>query len=220
MTAAAVRAAMQHPISPTLRGVSWETYERLRRELDEAGSNIRITYDRGRMVLMSPTPRHDKWKELIGQLIEALAAERGSLINSYGSTTWKRPDLGRGLEADKCYYIQRAESMRGKMDIDLTVDPPPDLAVEIEVTHVPLDKPAIYTALGVTELWRYDGERLEVLHLQAGGAYTPARTSLAFPGFEPSQLHRFVSMYPQSLDSEIVQAFREWLRGEKPRAGS
>ena len=212
MTAFARPREAQHVISPVMSGVSWGTYERLRRELDEAGSNVRITYDRGRMELMSPTPRHDKWKKLIGQLAEALASERNVPISAYGSTTWLREDLARGLEADECYYVQHAEAMRGKADIELGVDPPPDLVVEIEVTHIAIDKREIYAALGVPELWEYDGTRLECLHVQPNGRYAPARTSLVFPGFEPAHLHRFVSMYPQSLDSEIVRAFREWLR--------
>lgn len=220
MTAVAVPPALLQPISPLMRGVSWETYKRLRREQDEAGSNVRITYDRGRMVLVSPTPRHDKWKKLIGQLIEALAAERRVVVSAYGSATWNREDLARGLEADECYYVQHAESVRGKIDLDLAIDPPPDLAVEIEVSYHPLDKQTIYAALGVPELWRYNGERIEVLQLQQGGTYGTARTSAAFPGFEPSHLHRFISMYPQSLDSEIVMEFRKWLQQyDRPNNG-
>jgi Uma2 family endonuclease len=211
MTTVARPPAPQQLVSPVMSGVSWETYARLRRELDDAGSHIQITYDRGRMVLMSPTPRHDKWKTLFGQLVEALATHRNLPISGYGSTTWRREDLARGLEADECYYVQHAEAMRGKVGIDLTVDPAPDLAIEIEVTHIAFDKRGIYASLRVPELWSYDGARCECLHLQPGGAYAPARMSLAFPGFEPSHLHRFLSMVPQSLDSEIVQAFREWL---------
>ncbi len=198
--------------SPVLTGVSWETYERLRRELDEAGSIIRITYDRGRMVLMSPLPRHGKWSRLTGQLIEALAAERGMGFSAYGDTTWKREDLQRGLEGDESYYIQHAEAMRGKSAIDLTEDPPPDLAVEIEVTHHPLDKASVYAALGVPELWRYDGRRMDVLVLQPSGVYEPSVRSAAFPGFAPAELHQFLNMYPALLDSEIGAKFRTWLR--------
>jgi len=213
MTVAAIPRAAQRPLSPVMAGVSWQTYARLRRELDEAGTNVRITYDRGRMELMSPTPRHDKWKKLIAQLVEALAADRDVPISAFGSTTWKREDLAQGLEADECYYVQHAEAMRGKLDIDLRIDPPPDLVVEIEVTHVAIDKRTIYAALRVPELWGYDGSRLECLHLQPDGRYAMGRESRAFSGFEPAHVHRFVSMYPQSLDSEILQAFREWLRG-------
>jgi Uma2 family endonuclease len=200
-------------LSPVLSGVSWETYERLRRELDEAGSNIHITYDRGRMVLMSPLARHGKWSRLIAQLIETLAAERGVLISSFGDTTCKRADLRRGLEGDESFYVQHAESMRGKEEIGLNVDPPPDLAVEVELTHQPLDKPAIYEALRVPELWRYNGRRMEVLVLQPDGRFAASATSAAFAGFAPGELHRFLSMYPALLDAEIAAAFRGWIRG-------
>ncbi len=200
--------------SPVMEGVSWDTYERLRNELDEAGSIIRITYDRGRMVLMSPLPRHAKWSRLIEQLITALATERGIPFSAFGDATWKRKDLQRGLEGDECYYVQQAEAMRGKSTIDLTRgDPPPDLAVEVNVTHDPLDKPNLYAALGVPELWQYDGRRVEVLILQPSRNYKATEMSVAFPGFKPGELHRFLDMFPAKLDSEIVAEFRAWLRG-------
>ena len=198
--------------SPVMEGVSWKTYEQLRRELDEAGSKIRITYDRGRMVLTSPLPIHGKSSRLIGRLIEALADERDLPLSSYGNTTWRRKEIHRGVESDECYYIQRAEAMRGKTKINVKKDPPPDLAVEVEVTHHPLDKPSIYAALRVPELWRYDGETLATFVLKRSGDYARAKESLAFPGFEPAKLHRFLRMYPDSLDGEIVTAFRKWLR--------
>jgi Uma2 family endonuclease len=216
MTAIATPATLVgEEYSPVLRGVSWETYERLRRELDEAGSIVHITYDRGRMVLMSPLPRHGKWSRLIGQLIEALAFEGGTGFSAFGDTTWKREDLQRGLEGDESYYIQHAEAMRGKSEIDLTEDPPPDLAVEVEVTHHPLDKASVYAALGVPELWRYDGRQMHVLLLQPSGVYAPGVLSAAFPGFAPAELHRFISMFPASLDMEITAEFRKWLRGQR-----
>jgi Uma2 family endonuclease len=213
MTAASVPIS-QPPelLSPIMTGVSWETYERLRRELDEAGSNIRITYDRGRMVLMSPLPLHGKWTKLMGLLIEALAAERGILVSGFGNTTWKREDLRRGLEGDESYYVQHAEAMRGKADIDLLEDPPPDLAVEVELTHHPVDKLSIYADLRVPEVWRYDGRRVEALILQQTGSYAASATSAAFPGFSPPELHRFLSMFPSLLDAEIVAEFRKWVR--------
>ncbi len=205
-------AAIGEEYSPVMSGVSWDTYQRLRQDLDEAGSIIHITYDRGKMVLMSPLPRHGKWSRLIGQLIEAIAAERKTGFSAYGDATWKREDLQRGLEGDESYYIQHAEAMRGKGEIDLTEDPPPDLAVEVEVTHHPLDKSSVYAALGVPELWRYDGRRLSVFLLQPDGIYAPSELSAAFAGFTPGELHRFIGMYPASLDLEITAAFRKWLR--------
>ena len=194
-------------------GVSWETYERLRQELDEAGNHIRIVYDRGRTELISPLlPIHEKRKQMLGRLIETLAEERGLPISAYGSTTWKRQDVGRGIEADQCYYIQRAPLMRGKSEIDLSQDPPPDLAVEVEVTYRPPSKPSVYAALRIPELWRYNGQQFEVLVLQADGSYASSLTSAAFPGFSPANFHPFLSMHPALLDTEIVVEFRKGLR--------
>lgn len=162
------------------------------------------------MVLLSPLPIHEKWKQLIGRLIEVLAEERNIPISAYGSTTWQRQDLARGLEADQCYYIQHANSMRGKTEIDLQLDPPPDLAVEIEVTHPLLDRSEIYASLGVQEIWRYDGRKLQVFQLN-GTNYTEITHSIAFPNFGPADLDPFIAMHPASLDSEIIKAFRQSL---------
>ena len=91
--------------SPVLEGISWQTYQTLLRELEGAGKRLSVTYDRGRMVVTSPLPIHEKWKGLIRQMAETLAEHRGILISAYGSTTWQREDLLRGLEADECYYV-------------------------------------------------------------------------------------------------------------------
>ncbi|MDQ3439282.1 MAG: Uma2 family endonuclease [Planctomycetota bacterium] len=197
-----------------MEGVSWETYERLRQELDDAGSHVRIIYDQGRMALMSPLlPIHEKWKQLLGRLIETLAEERGLPISAFGSTTWKRQDVGRGIEADQCYYIQHAQAVRGKTAFDLLQDPPPDLAVEVDVTYRPPSKPSVYAALRIPELWRYNGKAFDVLVLQSDGSYASSSASAAFPGFAPADCHRYLSMYPALLDAEIVAEFRKWIRG-------
>lgn len=159
---------------------------------------------------MSPLPIHEKWKQIIGRLVETYAEERNIAISAYGSTTWQREDLGRGLEADQCYYIQHANSLRGKTTIDLERDPPPDLAIEIEVTSYLLDRTSIYAALGVPEIWRYDGRAIRAFKL-ANGAYVEISESIALPAFRPSSLQPFLAMHPDSLDSEIVRAFRKSL---------
>jgi Uma2 family endonuclease len=196
--------------SPILEGITWPTYQTVLRELESAGKHLRVTYDRGRMVILSPLPIHEKWKQLIGRLIEVLAEERNMPISAYGSTTWQREDLARGLEADQCYYIQHANAMRGKIEIDLQLDPPPDLAIEIEVTHHLLDRADIYAALRVPELWRYDGHIVRTFRL-TGENYVETMESIAFPGFRSADLQQFLAMHPASLDSEIIRAFRQWL---------
>src|SRR5260370_16850687 len=99
------------------------------------------------MTLMSPLPVHDRIKKMTGRLIEFATFERDIPISSFGSTTWKRQDLARGLEPDECYYIQNEPLVPGRTDIDLKQDPPPDLAIDINLTHVPLHPPTIYPAL-------------------------------------------------------------------------
>jgi Uma2 family endonuclease len=144
-----------------------------------------------------------------------LATERKIPIRRLGSTTWRR-ELRKGLEADQCYYVQHESLIRGRMDIDLQRDPPPDLAIEIEFTHHAVDLPDLYADLGVPELWRYDGHRLTVLHLSTGRQYAPAELSLAFPFLRPTELERFVAMAPTTDETSILLAFRDWIRTLRP----
>src|SRR5688500_16675927 len=111
-----------------MRGVRWETYAAL---VDDVGEqHIGITYDRGRMVLMAPRPIHDRRKKLIGRMIETASQVMRIPIASLGSTTWKREDIAKGLEADECYYVQNESLVRTELeDFDLPQVPPPDLAV-------------------------------------------------------------------------------------------
>jgi Uma2 family endonuclease len=197
-----------------LEGVSWETYERLRDELDDCGQHVYITYDQGRMVLMSPRPEHERWKRFIGRLVEALSFERRIPIAPLGNTTWCRKDVRRGLEADECYYVQHENNVRGKLDINLRRDPPPDLAIEIELTHHPVDREGVYAALGVPEVWHYDGQRLTCHLLGAAGKYDAAEYSAAFPFLRPSELERFVAMLPATDENSIIAAFLEWVRAQ------
>jgi Uma2 family endonuclease len=210
----------QAPQLVALDNVRWETYERLLRDLD--GQNVRITYDRGRMVLMSPLPWHEKVKTLIGRMIELAGLELIIPISSLGSATWKRKDLARGLEADECYYVQHEHLVRRKKRIDLATDPPPDLAVEVDITHQPADRPSVYAALGVNEVWRYDGKRVEFLKLGADGIYRAIPASEAFPELTPEVINRFLGMFGTTDESSLMRAFQQFLRKSrqrKPRRG-
>lgn len=194
-----------------LDNASWELYELLLR--DTEGQNVRITYDEGRMVLMSPLPIHERIKKLGGRLIEMATFERDVPVSSFGSTTWKRHDLAKGLEPDECYYIQNEPRVRGRTDIDLTRDPPPDLAIEIDITHIPLDRPSVYAALGVGELWRYDGEQFTFVRRTPEGIYEPVAASVALPFLTPEIVDRFVRLMLNDENAGL-RAFREWLRTE------
>ena len=197
-----------------LDGISWETYEHLLQDVE--GQNLRLTYDRGRLTIVSPTHRHDKLKTLIGRMIETLSDELEVDISSFGSATWKRSDLMSGLEPDECYYVQNEHKVYGKEQIDLSVDPPPDLAVEIDVTRHFTPRLPVYAALGIPEVWRFRGKELRALALREG-TYVPVEMSLAFPMLRPADLEPFLAMRHAVKERLLIKRFREWLR-TLPRA--
>jgi Uma2 family endonuclease len=151
-----------------LRGVSWSTYEALLADVDAPGS--RITYDRGDLEIMSPFDEHERFKRLIGRLIETLTEESEIPIRSSGSTTFRSEPKRRGLEPDESYYVANEPRVRGRDEIDLAVDPPPDLVVEVKITQSAIDRMPLCAALGVPEVWRYDGRSLQVVQLQPHGS--------------------------------------------------
>ena len=120
---------------------------------------------------MSPSSMHERYNCLFRRMIETLTEELAIPIKGAGSTTFKREDLERGLEPDSCFYLANERRIRGKRELDLTIDPPPDLAIEIDITSSSLDRQGIYAALGVPEIWRFDGESLRVYQLQPDGTY-------------------------------------------------
>jgi Uma2 family endonuclease len=193
-----------------LHGVSWPTYQGLIRDLEAAPGN-RLTYDQGTLEIMVPLPPHEAYKKLMGRLVEVTTEETDTEIRSLGSTTWNREDLQKGLEADQCYYIQHEQAVRGKDEIDLTIDPPPDLAIEVDNTSSSLNRMAIYAALGVPELWRFDGETLTIYAL-TNGEYRPQETSNVLPMLRRDDLLRFLQTSQTMGETSWVKAFRIWLR--------
>jgi Uma2 family endonuclease len=203
------------PQTVVLDGISWRTFISMMRDLEDEGHYRHVTYDRGRLVLVSPiTPKHEKWKTLLRSFVEAIGDERNIDVSSFGQTLWKRKDLKRGLEPDECFYIQHELQMRGKLKIDLRSDPPPDLCIEIDLRRTPIDKRAVYAALGIPELWHYDGHALEPFALQPDGHYQVIEKSRAFPLLPPAELKRFLDLYERGTHSprELVRAVREWVR--------
>jgi len=192
-----------------LENISWETYEALLRELDQ--QRLRITYDEGRFVAMSPLPKHERVKSLMGSMVEMLSVERRIPISRLGSTTWKKRLLRKGLEADECYYVQNERRVRARDDIDLKKDPPPDLAVEVEVTHHPLDRLRIYAALGVPEIWLYTGKSVRTLRLSTD-KYEDVEHSIAFPFLRAAELERFLEMRLTTDETTLMCEFRDWVR--------
>jgi Uma2 family endonuclease len=194
-----------------LGNVSWEFYEGLLADHQES-SAPRFTYDRGTLEIMSPLPEHEEDNRALASLVENVAVEWRMSFRNLGSTTFKREDLGRGFEPDSCFYLQNAERIRGKTRIDLTVDPPPDLVIEIDITHTSLDKLPIYAALGVPEVWRYSGNRLSILALE-GGTYQEREESLALPRVTAAALTGLLRESQEMDPPDWILRVRDWARG-------
>jgi Uma2 family endonuclease len=193
-----------------LRNISWETYESLLRDLEEQ-HYYRLTYDGGTLEIMPPSRLHERAGRLLGRIIYAYSEARNIPIASFGSATWRRRDIGKGLEADECYYVASEPRVRGRDEVDIHVDPPPDLAIEVDITRSALDKQRIYAALGVPELWRWEDESLLVLVLGADGQYAAAKKSPSFPELPLDDISRFMSMRHDTSETEWIRLFREWL---------
>jgi Uma2 family endonuclease len=197
-----------------LRGISWQTYESLVNELE--GQHLRLTYDEGLLEIMSPSPRHGKTGVLIARLVEMFTFERNIPLVGLGDTTWRREALAKGLEADECYYIANAEWAAPREEFDLDVDPPPDLAVEVDITRSSLDKQSIYAALGVPELWRYEDEKLTIVTLGPDDKYTPVPQSPSLPKLPSNIVERFVRLRTSGkTDTQIMVDFVAWVRSQR-----
>jgi Uma2 family endonuclease len=150
-----------------LHNVSWFTYENLLADHPDVPSP-HFTYDRGDLLIRVLSPEHEGINDVFKLVINLLAEEFGLESQSFGSMTHKREELQRGFEPDSCFYFKNEARMRGKKRLDLSVDPPPDLVVEIDITHPSLNRLPIFAAFGIPEVWRFDGEKLEILLLTDG----------------------------------------------------
>jgi Uma2 family endonuclease len=139
-------------------------------------------------------------------------------ICSLGSTTWSREDLKRGLEPDECYYIQNELAIRGKDEIDLTIDPPPDLAIEVDSTSSSMNRMGIYAALRVPEVWRFDRETLTILSL-VNDDYQPCQVSLVLPMFNSAVLISFLELSQTMGETSLIRHVRQWVREQMESNG-
>jgi len=190
-----------------LHAVSWQEYQTLGDVFRERGG-LRQTFDRGTLELRTTGFLHEWFKEVFGRLLETLAEEFEFALHPAGQMTFQREDLERGLEPDQCYWIANERRMRGHREWNPETDPPPDLVLEIEVSRSALNRMGIYAALGVPEVWRFDGEAIHVHHLQAG-AYAVVPASPTFPGIPMNEMGRFLQPDAERDFLGIVRQFRQ-----------
>jgi Uma2 family endonuclease len=192
-----------------LSDVNWQEFETILEDLGEHRTS-RVAYDNGTLEIMTPLPEHETNKELISDLVKALLEEFDIEFCPLGSTTFKNEEMNKGIEPDNCFYIQNEAAVRGKNRLDLTVDPPPDLALEIDITS--RTHPSIYKALGVPELWRFENGKLQINVLREG-KYVECESSPTFPNLP------LIEMIPHYLNqcrtlgrNKTMKAFRAWVR--------
>ncbi len=205
------RLTAEAPQRFVLHDLNWKDYQKILEVVE--GSHVRVTYDRGSLELMTLSSLHEIYKTWFGRILDILALELGFRIKCCGSTTMRREDVDRGLEPDECFYLANIHRVRDWKQLDLSRDPPPDLAVEIEVTRTVLDRMSIYAALGVPELWRFDGETLRSYRLSAGGSYDLSPNSQAIPYLPLNEVVPFVQRGIEAPDdTEVLRAFQSWVR--------
>lgn len=195
-----------------LQGVSWEEYEQLLEDLaDRPG--VRVTYDQGKLEVMSPSPEHEEYKDFIARLVYVLCDELDLNVEPRGSSTWKKKHEMKGSEPDACFYVANAERIIGKREIDLTVDPPPDLVVEIDSMNESVGKFPIYSMLMVPEIWRYEVKRRRVLIYELrNAAYVEVAISRVFPMLTGDVIATFLEQSKTEGQRAALQAFRRSIR--------
>ena len=192
-----------------LHDVSWAEFEAILEELGEHRAT-RIAYNNGLLEIMAPLPEHEFDKEIIGDLLKALLEELDIEFLTLGSTTFKNSEMLKGIEPDQCFYIQNEAAVRGKKRLDLTVDPPPDLALEIDVTS--RTHPETYAALGVPELWQRSGDRIQIYQLR-NGTYEEVRESRLFSRWPlQAEIPKYLEQSQIEGRSKAMRAFRRWVR--------
>jgi Uma2 family endonuclease len=196
----------------TFYNLSWQSYEQI---LTALGNNraARLTYYKGTLEIVSPLEEHESASDRIGILIHILTEEMNLNVKSMASTTLNKPELKVGAEPDKCYYIQNEPAVRGRV-VNLALDPPPDLVLEVDITHTDINKNQLYQEMKVPEFWRYNGKVLSI-YLLNENQYQESETSPSFPLLTKSKIYEFLAQCNSQGETQTKRSFRTWLREQQ-----
>lgn len=202
------RSALSGERRVTIHQLNWQGYQQIQQALGERRSP-RLTYDHGTLELTMTLEEHESFAEWIGLFIRILVEEFGLKMKSIGSTTLEYPNQERSAEPDNAYYIQNQPQVSGRR-INFEQDPPPDLVVEVDITHTDIDKNSLYASIGIPEFWRFNGTVLSIYQLQSQ-AYLEVENSPTFPNVPKGKLYEFLQQ-ASSDEVEASRALREWVR--------
>ncbi len=193
----------------TFHHVSWAEYEELLTQVGEP-AGLRISFDKGTLQAMTLSLEHETYVRFIEKLVSALSLRLRIQTRSSGSATMRKRAESVGKEPDAGFYIQTAAQIGHRLELNFEIDPPPDLAVEIDIHHDSLDKFPIYVELGVPEIWRYDGRALTIYHLQRK-RYVKREASLALPMLSGKLLTDYLNRLQSEDEFQVLLAFDAWL---------
>ncbi len=187
----AVEMASEEQASVILSNVAWKTFIRFVVEVMNKISNPRFYFDEGNLLIMSVSPEHEYYNRIIASLMDILAEQFGENWLALGSTTYTKDDIEKGFEPDSCFYFSNIEQLRGVKRLDMNIHPAPDLIVEVDITSLSTFRQRIFAAFKVPEIWRFDGEQMQILKLE-NNKYVEISNSLALPKVTPEKLTEFI----------------------------
>jgi Uma2 family endonuclease len=193
-----------------MEGVTWQTYQALLKDLGDHRSS-RLAYDQGVLEIIMPSDLHESINRLLALLINTLTEELNLRIKNYGSTTLDREDLEKGAEPDSCFYIQNVDRILGKR-LNIATDPPPDLAVEVDITSSSRRRFGIYLQLQIPEVWCYTKRKGVTFYQLLDGEYVECEFSPTFPIISGSVLMQFIQLSEDEDDISVIRALRQWVR--------
>jgi Uma2 family endonuclease len=202
--------------SVTFRDVSWDEYEELLEQVGEA-PGLRISYDNGSLHVMTISAEHEKYTLFINSLIAGIRLRLRMDILAFGSATMRKPKRSAGHEPDACFYVQTAPLIGNKIQLDFETDPPPDIVVEVDVHHDSRSRFRVYAALGVPEIWRYDGQAMTIYHVSDEGdgpQYVAGDTSTGLPMLSAQLLTEMIERMRRDGELSALLAFDEWLQSQ------
>lgn len=193
-----------------IHGLEWSSYRKISEALDER--HFRLAYDGWNLELKKLSSSETIPSRLMGHLVAVMTEEMELPISSCGDMTCEREDLEVAIEPDESFYITNESAVRKRERIDLALDPPPDLAVQLDLGYSSINRLEILAKIGIPEAWSYDGETVRILRLSSEGTYTEAERSMYFTFVTGADLARFLSQRTQMDETSLIRSFREWVK--------
>jgi Uma2 family endonuclease len=192
---------------------TWGAYLRLLRARGDAFWPKYVFCD-GRLTIVSPGFSHELLRTRLSWIVGEMLFELGINFVSAGSVTLKQGKPGKkGVEGDASFYVTNLEGLKGKRNLSMGSDPPPDLAIEVVISHPADDSLKVYASFGVKEVWVLREDALTFMIIQPDGScYEPSPVSACIPVLVPEELAHWVLRDDFADDLVRRRAAREWIQ--------